>query len=182
MLTLLLVTNGKLKNVHHFDSKAEVESYIRQIDVPATFFLAGSFMSNLPGMALREFPAGNWSLGLPIPADAPIPLFDAEHDTGKFVKAIFLNRDRLLGERVYAATAYYTPAQIVEEFKEVYPRVASVTSYNKLPVEAYKGILESFGLPSSFQVAMLENYQLFVEGGYFGGANLEDSQAVSNLQ
>jgi hypothetical protein len=181
VLTDSTVTGGKLKNVHHFDSKAEVEAHIRKIGVPATFFLAGYFMSNLPGMSIREMPDGNWGLGLPTPADAPMPLFDAEDDTGKFVKGIFLNREKTLGERIYGATAYYTPTQIMEEFKASYPKVAATASYNQLPAEVYKGILGSIGLPQSFQEEMLENHQLFSEAGYFGGAKLDASHAVSCL-
>lgn len=41
------VSGGKLPNVPHFDGKAEVEEYINAIGVPATFFLAGFYMSNL---------------------------------------------------------------------------------------------------------------------------------------
>lgn len=178
-LTTISVTHGKFKNVHHFDSKAKVEAYIRQLGIPATFLLTGYFMSNLPGKSIREMSDGNWGLGLPTPADAPIPLFDAEDDTGKFVKAIFLNRDKLLGERVLGATAYYTPVQIIEEFKECYPNVASTASYKELPVDIYKGILGSKGLPPSFQEEMAENHQLFAEFGYFGGAKLDASLAVS---
>ena len=33
----------------HFDSKAEVEEFTRSLGVPATFFYAGSYMSNIPG-------------------------------------------------------------------------------------------------------------------------------------
>jgi hypothetical protein len=167
--------------VHHFDSKAEVEAYIREIGVPATFFLAGYFMSNLPGMSIREMPDGKWGLGLPTPADAPMPLFDAEHDTGKFVKGIFLNRDKLLGKRICGATAYYTPTQIVEQFKESYPKVADTAAYHHLPADVYTGILRSAGLPDSFQQEMLENHQLFSVAGYFGGEKLDDSHAVSGL-
>ena len=138
-------------------------------------------MSNLAGMSIRQMPDGNWGLGLPTPPDAPMPLFDAEDDTGKFVKGIFLNREKLLGERVLGATAYYTPTQIIEEFKELYPKVAATTAYHQLPAEVYKGILGSIGLPESFQVEMLENHQLFAEAGYFGGASLDASHAVSDL-
>lgn len=30
----------------HFDSKAEVEDYVRDLGIPATFFYAGAYMSN----------------------------------------------------------------------------------------------------------------------------------------
>jgi hypothetical protein len=143
--------------------------------------MAGYFMSNLPGMSIREMPDGTWGLGLPTPADAPIPLFDAEDDTGKFVKGIFLNKEKLLGERVYGATDYYSPAQIIEEFKQCYPKVADKTAYNELPDDVYKGILGSMGLPESFQTEMLENHKLFSTVGYYGGAKLDASKAVGWL-
>ena len=33
----------------HFDSKAEVEEFTRSLGVPATFFYAGAYMSEIPG-------------------------------------------------------------------------------------------------------------------------------------
>lgn len=176
LLNVTKLTNGKLTNVHHFDSKASVEEYIRTLDIPATFFLAGYFMSNLPGMSISS--QTGWTLNLPTTANAPIPLFAAEHDTGKFVKGIFENRSSLLGARVLGATAYYTPTQIVDEMKEVYPKTAASAAYNELPGDVYKGILGSFGLPESFQQEMLENHQLFDVAGYFGGEKLDASLAI----
>jgi uncharacterized protein YbjT (DUF2867 family) len=41
------VSNGKLSKVHHFDTKAEVEKYIRSLNIPATFVNPGCFMANL---------------------------------------------------------------------------------------------------------------------------------------
>jgi uncharacterized protein YbjT (DUF2867 family) len=99
--------------VHHFDSKAEVEQYIRDIGVPSTFFLPGFFMSNLPGKMIRPSPVtGAYTLALPIPTTSPMPLIDTETDTGKFVKAIFLNGPKVFGKQILGATDYYTPAQV----------------------------------------------------------------------
>lgn len=49
----LAVTNGKLVNMPHFDGKDEIMEYIKTIGVPATFFEAGFYMSNL-GMFLNK--------------------------------------------------------------------------------------------------------------------------------
>jgi hypothetical protein len=38
------LTGGRLTNVAYFDSKAEIESYIRESGVRATFVLAGFFI------------------------------------------------------------------------------------------------------------------------------------------
>ena len=174
----MAVTNGVLSQVYHFDSKANVEEYIRSLGIPASFFLAGFYMSNLPGMSLRQMPDGKWDLALPMPDDAPIPLFDAEDDTGKFVKAMFLNEQNVLGKRIYGATAYYTPAQIVQEFKQVFPSGAKDAGYNQLPGDVFKGIMASTGAPEIVQEEMLQNMRLMPEFGYYGGESLDSSLAV----
>lgn len=41
------MSNGQLTTVEHFDSKAEVEDYIRSLNFPSSvFFLPGWFMQN----------------------------------------------------------------------------------------------------------------------------------------
>lgn len=176
--SMVTVTNGILPDVHHFDSKAEVEEYILTLNIPATFFLAGFYMSNIPGTSLREMPNGKWGLALPMPANTPIPLFAAEHDTGKFVKAIFLNKETTLGKRIYGATAYVTPVEILETFKEVYPIVGRDASYTELPHDVFKGIMASTGAPEVVQEEMLQNMRLISEFGYYGGDSLGGSIAV----
>lgn len=42
------MTNGEVTTVHHFDSKAEVEAYIRGLPIPSkVFFVPGWFMQNI---------------------------------------------------------------------------------------------------------------------------------------
>lgn len=40
----------------HFDSKAEVEEYVRELGIPATFFFAGTYMSNFPAALQKVLP------------------------------------------------------------------------------------------------------------------------------
>jgi hypothetical protein len=40
------MTKGKITTVHHFDSKAEVERYIRTLPIVSAFFMAGWYMQN----------------------------------------------------------------------------------------------------------------------------------------
>lgn len=176
------MSKGVLPGVYHFDSKAHVEDYIRSLGIPASFFLPGFFMSNIPGMSLREMPNGKWGLALPMPNDSPIPLFDAEDDTGKFVKAMFLNEQKVLGKRVYGATKYYTPTEIVQEFKELYPSAGKDAGFSQLPHEAFKGIMAKTGAPEVIQEEMLQNMRLIPEFGYYGGDSLDFSLSVSSLQ
>jgi hypothetical protein len=41
------VTGGKIAEAKAFDSKAIIEEYIREVGIPATFYMSGVFMSNL---------------------------------------------------------------------------------------------------------------------------------------
>lgn len=175
---VLPVTNGKLPNVYHFDSKALVEDYVRELGIPATFFLPGFFMSNIPGGMLRPLPPNNsYTLALPIPDTTPIPLFDAR-DTGKWIKAIILRRNELLGKRVLAATDYATPAEIMVEFQEVYPGAGKTAGFFSMPHDMFLETMKSMGMPEFAAVEMLENMRLMNEGGYFGGESLDESHAI----
>ena len=177
------LSNGVLDKVDHFDSKAAVEDYIRQQGIPATFFLAGFYMENLPGQMLRQAEDGKWGLALPFPDDTPIPMFAAESDTGNIVKTIFLDREGTLGKRVLGATEYMTPAQILAAFREVYPVAGRDVAYTQLPPDVFKHIMgEATGADAHLQEVLLQNMRLMSEFGYYGGLSLEPSKAVSAPQ
>ena len=82
----ILVTHGALPNVHHFDSKAKIEAYIRTTALPATYMMPGFYMSNFPNGNLKQVPPNNdWTLAMPVPATTQVPLFATVEDAGKFV-------------------------------------------------------------------------------------------------
>lgn len=172
------MTNGKLPHVYHFDGKAAVEEYARSLDIPATFFMPGFYMSNLPGQWLRADPPENvWTLGLPMPETAPIPVFDIA-DTGKVVKSIVLNKGKVLGKRVLAAYKYMTPKELLDEFKAVYPEAGKNARFFSVPHSDYIAGLKGLGLPEFAAEELLENMRLMDEGGYYGGASLDESHTV----
>ena len=45
-----------MQHMKHFDSKAEVEEYVRGLGIPATFFYAGCYMSNFPAALQKVIP------------------------------------------------------------------------------------------------------------------------------
>lgn len=176
------MSKGALSGVSHFDSKAVVESYVRELGIPASFFLPGFYMSNLPGGMLRQLPPNNaWTLALPIPVSSPVPLLDTADDTGKFVKAILLNREETLGKRILGATDYYTVDQIVEQFKELYPEAGKEAKAVELPHGVFKNILIGAGQAEENAEELLQNMRLMNEWGYYGGADLKESHSVSNV-
>lgn len=130
-------------------------------------------MPNLPGGMIRQLPPNDdWTLALPVPEDAPFPVFDAAEDSGKWVKAIVLQREKLLGQQVYAATAYMTPLEIIAGFRQAFPQAGATAKFLSTSHEQFLGALTGAGMPEFAAVEMLENMRLMAEGGYFGGKAL----------
>ncbi|THZ87449.1 NAD(P)-binding protein [Aureobasidium pullulans] len=166
LINVTETTNGKLPHVPHFDSKADVEKYIRGTGVPCTFILPGYFMSNFSQMFNRG-EDGVYNFALPISENAKFPLFDVAEDTGKFTNAILKNADKLNGKQVLAATAYYTPKQIVADFEQA---SGEKMRYIQISGEQFKSYLPEF-----MAEEMLENHVLLDTEGYYGGEGLEES-------
>lgn len=167
--------------MYHFDSKALVERYIRSLSIPATFFMPGFYMSNIPNMMMFPNPESSeheYTFALTIPGNSPIPMFDAEDDTGKFVKAILKNRDSLLGKNIHAATDHYTPDEMVNVFKEEFPEAGKGAKYVQIDPETYEGMLKKNGFSDKAAKELQENMSFMNPYGYFGGVDLGPSLKV----
>lgn len=81
LINVTEASKGALPNVPHFDGKADIEKYIRTSGIPATFVMAGYFMSNLFS-SLQKQEDGSYQMFLPISDAARFPLFDVVSDTG----------------------------------------------------------------------------------------------------
>ncbi|PMD61390.1 putative NmrA-like family domain-containing protein 1 [Hyaloscypha bicolor E] len=172
-------SKGVLEHVEHFDSKAHIEQYIRISGLPASYFMPGFYMSNIPGGMFRQAPPNNdWTFALPIPGSTPIPLLNTADDTGKFVKGILNNREKTLGKRIYGATDYYTIDEIVKEFKEQYPEAGKTAKSAELPHDVFKGIMMKTGAPEKSAEELLQNMRLMNEFGYYFGASLDESHSI----
>ncbi|KAK7962346.1 Pex13 protein [Apiospora aurea] len=169
------LSKGALPHVYHFDSKATVEEYIRELGIPAAFFMPGFYMSNLPGGSFRKSPEhddNTWTLGLPFPGSTQIPVYHPG-DTGKYVKAMVLNQDAVRGQRFLAATAYATADELVADFQQAFP--AQTARYAEVPKDAFFAALTQgpAGLPEFAAVELYENMRLMSDFGYYGGDSLD---------
>ncbi|KAI0443257.1 NMRAL1 protein [Xylaria telfairii] len=173
LLNVTKLSGGKLARVYHFDSKAHVEEYIRSIGVPATFFMPGFYMSNIPGGMLSKR-GENWVFSLPIASTSPIPLYNPA-DTGKYVKGIVNNKEALLGKRFTGATEYLTAQGVIDTFKSVFPEAGKTAGYFETPKDAFYGFMKSTGLPEFAVDEMYENMVLMQDFGYYGGLQLDES-------
>ncbi|KAI0410115.1 NMRAL1 protein [Xylaria palmicola] len=173
LLDITKLSGGKLSRVYHFDSKAHVEEYVRKLGVPATFFMPGFYMPNIPGGMLSKR-GENWVFSLPIAGASPIPLYDPA-DTGKYVKAIVNNREALLGKRFLGATEYVTAEGVVDTFRRVFPEAGKTAAYFEAPKDGFYAFMKSTGLPDFAVDEMYENMVLMQDFGYFGGEPLDES-------
>ncbi len=86
LLNITEASGGKLRHVKHFDSKAKIEQHIRDIGVPATFYLPGAFMSNY-FQIITKSDDGTYTLAVPVTIDSTlVPLIDIQSDTGTYLK------------------------------------------------------------------------------------------------
>ncbi|RDI84213.1 hypothetical protein Vi05172_g5988 [Venturia inaequalis] len=162
-------SHGKITSVHHFDSKAKVEEYIRFIGLPATFVMPGLFMSYIWGTALQKTAEGfTWSTPLD-PDSTGIPLFDPASDMGLFVSASLLLQDETLNKRILAAAGYVTPNEVASIVKEITGKPAVV---KKITFEEFHGYLSPAAADE-----LVGNFQLVVDPGYYVG---EPADALEN--
>ncbi|PYH76841.1 NmrA-domain-containing protein [Aspergillus uvarum CBS 121591] len=163
------ISHGRLAHVSHFDGKAEIEQYIRASGVPASFVLAGLYMTNFFQMLSKQDDV--YTLGWPVDmAKAQVPLFDPAEDTGKFVKAAIKHFPSSVGQRILAADDYYSPQRIVDEFHEV-------TGYKVQTAQIPEEVFKSF-LPAPIAQEMLENILLLEDPGYYAGESLAPSHEL----
>ncbi|CRG90536.1 NmrA-like family domain-containing protein 1 [Talaromyces islandicus] len=163
------ISGGRLPNVTHFDGKAEIESYIRASEVPATFVLAGLFMSNFFQFLNKQ--DDTYTLAWPVNLEkTQVPLFDAANDTGKFVKAAITHYPSSINQRILAATDYYSPERIIKEFQEA-------TGYKAQAVQIPGDVFKSF-LPAAVAQEMMENIMLLEDPGYYAGESLSPTHAL----
>ncbi|KAI0015229.1 NMRAL1 protein [Xylariomycetidae sp. FL0641] len=174
LLNITKLTNGKLSRVYHFDSKAHVDEHIDSLGLPTTHFLPGFYMPNFVGMFKPSPPDDAWTLGLPISASSIIPMYDPA-DTGKYIKAIVLNKDKLLGKKLLGATKYQTGQELVDEFKQTFPEAGKTARYFPLTEDMFRGYMKSTGAPDFVADEMYENMLLLQDFGYYGGEPLDES-------
>ncbi|GLA07351.1 hypothetical protein AnigIFM60653_008582 [Aspergillus niger] len=169
LLNVTETTAGRLKNVHHFDHKAQVEQYIRSLGVPATFVLPGYFMTNYTAVGLlRKGENGVWTVAYPVGKEAKFPLIDIAADMGKYVAASLKNRSETLGAQILVAEDYYTPTRILEDFEQV---TGQKTQFVQVDSETYKSFI-----PGPMGLEMLENHLFIGNPGYFNGRSLNESK------
>ena len=88
-----------------------------------------------------------YTLALPMPPSTPIPSFDLADGTGKFVKAIVIDREKVLSKNILAAGAYYRVEDVPTIFAEVKPESGKGAKFVTVDKGTYKGFLKAARMP-----------------------------------
>lgn len=161
-----LESKGKYSHVDSFDSKYEVEQYIRSLPLKSAFYAPASFMQNFLSM-MGPHPVGDGTFAISNiwNPDTKIPLVDIENDTGKYVAAILAEPDKFEGKVLSAATDFWSMEEVVRTLSHV---TGKTVTYNQIPVDAYKGFLPPAGAD-----CMIEMLLFAGEFGYYGPGSKE---------
>ncbi len=115
MVSPIKITSGKFPNVDFFESKYNVEQYIRTIPIKSSFFIPASFMQNFKGrQAPRPLGDGTYALFNIYTPDVKIPLIAVAADTGKCIAAILAEPEKYAGKDIACATKLYAQTEVVE--------------------------------------------------------------------
>lgn len=155
-----LVSQGKYKNAVHFDSKYEVEQYIRTLPIKSAFFAPGTFMQNfIGGMSPRPAGDGTYALTNIVTPDTTWSMIDIT-DTGKYVAAILAEPENFEGKILSAATKLYTTNELVKIISDV---TGKTVKYNQIPPDVFKEFL-----PPAAAENLAEMLLYIQDFGYFG--------------
>jgi hypothetical protein len=119
-------------------AKHQVEDYVRELGLPATFVYTGIYNNNFTSLLYPLFCMelqrdGSFVWQAPFHEDAKLPWLDAEHDVGPAVLQIFKDGvKKWRGERIALAYEYLTPKEACAVFSR---GVGRPVHYVRGPVE-----------------------------------------------
>jgi len=169
------MTNGALKHVEHFDSKAEVAEYIESMkgDMVATYFMPAFYMTNIKS-SIRPGQDGVPTWTQPFDADkTQVALFDTATDTGTYVAGILSQDPKSVnGLYVPAVSQWLTPNEIVQTITNV---TGTQVKFQSVPEKVWQSFLP---MPEKIAEELTENMVLVRDYSYYGkGAEKEQAKA-----
>jgi hypothetical protein len=118
----------------------------------------------------------SYKMALPVSGSSKWPLVAVAEDAGKYVKAILLNREKLLGQRVFAAQGEFAVEHIAALVKE---KGGVDVTFEQIPEEHFRVGMKAVGLPEFFVEDLLEMIKYVDEFGYYGEPGIEEGRKVS---
>jgi uncharacterized protein YbjT (DUF2867 family) len=105
-------------NCPHFQSKEEIEKYLKKIGVPSTFLLTSFYYENFGGFGMASWKDDTVVFSLGYPAEATMPMFSVG-DTGGWTLAAFDDPEKWIGKIMPAVSQHISMKEIVAGFTKV---------------------------------------------------------------
>lgn len=164
------ISNGRYDKIWHFDSKADMITYIKatypglagkmsELNM-GVFFQAWRFVPQL--VAPRKTDGDEFALYMPCDPDTPVPFVDPTNDTGPFVRALLAMPP---GIQLYGETALISWSTWLSLWGRI---LGKKTRFEQVSVEFYeKELCKSF--PEGFGTEIGEMFEFSGIYGYDGG-------------
>ncbi|KAK4225485.1 putative nitrogen metabolic regulation protein [Podospora fimiseda] len=162
-----------------WSTKHQVEEYVKQIGLPATFVYTGIYNNNFTSLPYPLFCTelqedGSFVWQAPFHPDVKIPWLDADHDVGPAMLQIFKDGVRKWGgRRIALAYEMLTPKEVCEAFAR---GIGRPVHYVRGPIEIKVKIPEGYrcqleGLETLYSLGKDDPSK---QPPYFGDINLEN--------
>ncbi|EGO03840.1 hypothetical protein SERLA73DRAFT_119473 [Serpula lacrymans var. lacrymans S7.3] len=129
------VSNGKYRNVHHFDNKAAVEDYLQSVELPSAILHTGWFSENLWNYQNLVQSQDSSSFEVVVPrydAHSPQYITWIERDLGQCALALLKNydsrKDEILDNTFYAVSEKMTYTQLADILQNAFGKPVKFTS------------------------------------------------------
>lgn len=132
----------KNTGVPHFDSKWQIETYIRSLGLPASFLRPVFFMDNFINLPNFRDAVLSGTLAFPLDPAKPLQMI-ATDDIGAIAACVFEVRETFLGKAIELAGDALTGPQICEVLSKA---IGRKVAYQSFPPEALRETAEEFYL------------------------------------
>ena len=169
------LSDGRWKNVEHFDGKAEIELAMEEEkgSLTVSYYMPAMFLDELKNL-IKDHGEGP-TLALPYPDEnIPWPLVAPRKDGGKYVMGLFEAEDQANGVEVQGVSVWTTPKKLVTELGE---HVGKEVHFKSLPGEVFASFL-----PEAIRLDLGEMFEWIGENSYYGlGSEKKQSESEEFL-
>ena len=143
--------------VHHYDGKALVEKYLRDVGLPTTSLRYPFYYENFIAFtSCKPHPQSDGTYSITLPMDGPMYAMSV-HDGGPIAAAIFSNPGEFIGRTVGICGDHKT----VHEYAAIIAKVAGKTvTYNYVPADTYA----AYPFPGASDLAYM--FDFFKKGNF----------------
>ncbi|KAJ7646921.1 NAD(P)-binding protein [Roridomyces roridus] len=170
------LSGGKLRHVYHYDSKATVTEYARQIGAPFVDVQAACYAINYPMLRPRKLGDGSLALEWPMPPTALMPVIDVANDYGLYVRQVFELPVFPSGSEVRTAGELIPVEEIARQIGEVTGRKVV---FKQITAEDFSGRVEALGVPPHLAEDVKECLVGIAEYGYYGAKDISSHEGLA---